>query len=60
MNLNLTTVAFTIAALGLVAGFDLIPGAGLTAGMIMLAIGGVLLTGQLLDTSKLWLSSRKR
>jgi hypothetical protein len=45
MNPNLTAVAFTIAALGLVAVFDFIPGAGLTAGMIMLAIGGVLLTG---------------
>jgi hypothetical protein len=28
MNLNLATVAFTIVALGLVAAFDVIPGAG--------------------------------
>ena len=39
MNANLTTVAFTIVVLGLLATFDVIPGAGFYAGAAMLAIG---------------------
>ena len=53
MNRNLTAVAFTIAALGLVAVFDIIPGAGIPAGMALLAIGGVLFTGQVIESSRL-------
>ena len=58
MNLNLTAVAFTIAALGLVALFDIIPGAGIPAGVALLAIGGVLFIGQLIESSRLRLSGR--
>jgi hypothetical protein len=47
LNHNLTAVAFTIVALGIVATFDIIPGAGFYAGITMLAIGGVVLLGQL-------------
>jgi hypothetical protein len=56
MNRNLATVAFTIAALGLVALFNVIPGASTSAGLVMLAIGGVLFLGQLLERSRwqLW------
>ena len=47
MNHNLTAVAFTLVALGIIAAFDIIPGAGFYAGVTMLAIGGVVLLGQL-------------
>ena len=47
MNHNLTAVAFTLVALGIVATFDIIPSAGFYAGVTMLAIGGVVLLGQL-------------
>ena len=53
MNRNLATVAFAIAALGLVAVFNIIPGAGTSAGLVMLALGGVLFLGQLLEQSSL-------
>ena len=53
MNRNLTIVAFTIAALGFVAVFNIVPGAGTLAGLVMLALGGVLFTGQLLEGSRL-------
>jgi hypothetical protein len=53
MNHNLTAVAFTIAALGLVAVFEIIPGAGVPAGVALLAIGGVLFMGQWLEPSRL-------
>jgi hypothetical protein len=43
MNRNLTTVALTIVALGLIAAFDIIPGAGFYAGVMMLTVGGGLL-----------------
>ncbi len=43
MNLKITIAAFTITALGLVAGFDVIPGASLPTGMTVLVIGGALL-----------------
>ncbi len=58
MNRNLTAVAFTIAALGLVAVFDIIPGAGIPAGVALLAIGGVLVIGQMIDSSRLRLWGR--
>ena len=45
MNHNLTAVAFTMVALGIIATF-IIPGAGLYAGITMLAIGAVTLLGQ--------------
>lgn len=47
MNHNLTAVALTIAALGLIAAFDIIPGAGFYAGIVMLTVGGGLLTALL-------------
>ena len=48
MNRNLTTVTFTLVALGLVATFDIIPGAGFYAGVAMLAIGATVFTVQLI------------
>ena len=47
MNHNLTAVAIMIAALGVVATFGIIPGAGFYAGIVMLIVGGGLLTAQL-------------
>jgi hypothetical protein len=47
LNHNLTAIAFTIVALRIIATFDIIPGAGLYAGITMLAIGAVALLGQL-------------
>ncbi len=55
MNHNITAVAFTIVALGLVAAFDIIPGAGFSAGIAMLAIGGVLFISQLIEPNRFWL-----
>jgi hypothetical protein len=56
MNRNLTAVVFTVAALGLVAVFDIIPGAGIAAGIALLAASGVLFIGQLIESSalRLW------
>jgi hypothetical protein len=53
MNRNLTTVAFSIAALGLVAAFDIIAGAGISARIAMLATGGMLLINQLVESTSL-------
>ena len=55
MNHNITAAAFTIVALGLVAAFDIIPGAGISAGVAMLAIGGVLFIAQLIEPNRFWL-----
>lgn len=55
MNINLTAVALTVAALGGIAAFDVIPGAGLYAGIVMLAIGTGVLTGQLIMRNALFL-----
>ena len=46
MNHNLTAVALTIMTLGIIAIFNIIPGAGFYAGAIMLACGGAILLGQ--------------
>jgi hypothetical protein len=43
MNWNLIVLALTSTALGLLATFDIIPGAGFNAGLVMLAIGGTVL-----------------
>ena len=53
MDRNLTTVAFTTAALGLLATFDIIPGAGTSAGIALLATGGLIVMGQLIEPSRL-------
>jgi hypothetical protein len=37
----------------LVAAFDIIPGAGISAGIAMLATGGVLFIGQLIEPTRL-------
>ena len=55
MNHNITAAAFTIVALGLVAAFDVIPGAGISAGIAMIAIGGVLFIAQLIEPNRFWL-----
>jgi hypothetical protein len=46
MNLDLSTAAFTVAALGLMAAFDVIPGTGTSAVIPLLATGKVLFLGQ--------------
>ena len=48
MNPSLTTVSFTLVVLGLLATFDIIPGAGFYAGVVMIAIGATAFTVQLL------------
>ena len=48
MNPSLTTVSFTLVVLGLLATFDIIPGAGFYAGVVMLAIGATAFVIQLL------------
>ena len=47
MNPSLTTVSFTLVVLGLLATFDIIPGAGFYAGVVMIAIGATAFTVQL-------------
>ncbi len=49
MDRNLTTVALTILTLGGVAASDIIPGAGLTAGAVLLAAGGMIFIGQFVE-----------
>lgn len=58
MNWNLITVAFTIVALGLFATFDIIPGAGFSAGVAMLATGASILILQSIARSTLVLRLR--
>jgi hypothetical protein len=55
MNWNLTIFAFTIIALGALATFDVIPGAGFFAGLAMLLTGVLIVIVQLIarDTSLL-------
>ena len=48
MNTNLTAVTFTLVVLGLLAAFDIIPGAGFYAGVVMLTIGATVFTVQLI------------
>ena len=48
MNPNLTTVTFTLVVLGLLAAFDIVPGAGFSAGVVMLTIGAAVFTVQLI------------
>ncbi len=43
MDRNLIAVALTVFALGAIAAFDIIPGAGLYAGLVMAISGGVIL-----------------
>jgi hypothetical protein len=49
MDRNLTTVALTILTLGGIATFDIIPGAGFTAGAVLLAAGGMIFIGQFME-----------
>ena len=48
MNPNLTTITFTLVVLGLLAAFDIVPGAGFYAGVVMLTIGAAVFTVQLI------------
>ncbi len=48
MNTNLTAVTFTLVVLGLLAAFDIVPGAGFYAGVVMLTIGAAVFTVQLI------------
>ena len=50
MNWNLSAVAFTILALGMVAVLNIIPGPGYLGGITLLAIGGTLLIGDMVRT----------
>ncbi len=58
MNGNLVAVALTLGVLGAVAAFDIIPGAGLYAGLVMLVLAGAALIPALAEWSPL-LHSRK-
>ena len=49
MNGNLVAVALTVGVLGAVAAFDIIPGAGLYAGLVMLVLAGAALTPALTE-----------
>jgi len=51
MNGNLVAVALTVGVLGGVAAFDIIPGAGLYAGLVMLVLAGVALIPALAEWS---------
>ncbi len=43
MDRNLIAVALTVVALGAIAAFDIIPGAGFYAGLVMAVSGGAIL-----------------
>src|SRR5215218_33218 len=58
MNPNLTTVTFTLVVLGLLAAFDIVPGAGFYAGVAMLAIGAAVFTVQLIGRNTPLLGAR--
>jgi hypothetical protein len=60
MNANLTTVAFTIVVLGLLATFDVIPGAGFSAGLVILAVGLTVFTVQVIGRNTPLLGPRAR
>jgi hypothetical protein len=49
MDRNLTTVAATLLALGGIAMFDIIPGAGFAAGIVLSAAGAMLFIGQFVE-----------
>ncbi len=49
MDRNITAVAATVLALGGIAMFDIIPGAGFTAGTVLLAAGAMLFVSQLVE-----------
>ncbi len=49
MDRNLTTVALTVLALGGMAMFDIIPGAGFAAGVVLLVAGAMLFIGQFVE-----------
>jgi hypothetical protein len=51
MNWNLITVACTALALGVVATFDVIPGAGVYAGLAMIGVGIIIIALQLFAAS---------
>jgi hypothetical protein len=51
MNRNLVAVALTVGVLGAVAALDIIPGAGLYAGLVMLALAGLALIPSLAEWS---------
>ena len=60
MNPNLTAVTFTLVVLGLLAAFDIVPGAGFSAGVAMLAIGAAVFTVQLVGRNTPLLGPRAR
>ena len=49
MDRNLITVALTVLALGGIAIFDIIPGAGFAAGAVLLAAGAMLFTSGFME-----------
>ena len=49
MDRNLTTVALIVFTLGGVVALDIIPGAGFTAGTVLLAAGGMIFIGQFME-----------
>ena len=60
MNTNLTAVTFTLVVLGLLAAFDIVPGAGFYAGVVMLTIGAAVFTVQLIGWNTPLLGPRAR
>src|SRR5215203_4434070 len=60
MNTNLTAVTFTLVVLGLLAAFDIVPGAGFYAGVVMLTIGAAVFTVQLIGRNTPLLGPRAR
>ena len=60
MNANLTTVAFTIVVLGFLATFDIIPGAGFYAGLVILVVGLTVFTVQVIGRNRPLLGPRAR
>jgi hypothetical protein len=52
MNSNLIAVAFTLVVLGLIATFDIIPGAGFYAGLVILALGATIFTVQVIGRKR--------
>ena len=58
MNGNLVAVALTLGVLGAVAAFDLIPGAGLYAGLVMVGLAGAALIPAFSEWSRVLFSHR--
>jgi hypothetical protein len=58
MNGNLVAVALTLGVLGAVAALDIIPGAGLYAGLVMIGLAGAALIPAFVEWSRPLLSRR--